>query len=128
MVPAVTTITGVGAVVALLLGKEDSVWTGVLFVFFFALSETGNVATWAIIGDFFGRKRFATLRGGISLVQAVVALPSATFAGWVYDRTSSYFRALVPVALFYLLASLPYWTLQRPRRPTVSQPVETKPL
>ena len=33
-----------------------------------------------------------------------------------------------PVALFYLLASLPYWTLQRPRRPTVSQPVETKPL
>ena len=56
MVPAVTTITGVGAVVALLLGKEDSVWTGVLFVFFFALSETGNVATWAIIGDFFGRK------------------------------------------------------------------------
>ncbi len=110
---------------ALLLGKEGSVWTGVLFVFFFALSETGNVATWAIIGDFFGRKRFATLRGGISLVQAVVALPSATFAGWVYDRTMSYRGALIPVAFFYILASLLYWTLKRPRRPTVGQPVDT---
>jgi hypothetical protein len=37
-------------------------------------------------------------------------------AGWIYDRTSSYSQALLPVMGAYLLSMLLYWTLRRPSR------------
>ena len=118
-VPALAMLAGVCAVATLLFGKEGSVWTGVLFVVLYALAESGNTVSWAIVGDFFGRQNFATIRGGISLIHMPIALPAPTFAGWVFDRTLSYQRALLPVVGFYLLASLLYWTLHSPRKPSL---------
>ena len=118
-VPALASLAGIAAVVALLVGKEGSVWTGVLFVLLFALAEAGNIVGWALTGDFFGRRNFATLRGSISMATSPISLPAPTFLGWVFDRTGSYSRALIPVAGFYLLAFFLYMFLRRPRRPVV---------
>jgi sugar phosphate permease len=118
-VPALCAFAGVGAAVVLLLGKEGSVWTVVMFVFLFAMAESGNLPSWALIGHFFGRQYFATIRGTLSLFQSLISLPAPVFAGLVFDRTSSYTLALGPMAGFYLLAGLLYWMLRSPKRPMV---------
>lgn len=120
-VPALAALAGVATVALLLLGRQGSVWTGVLFVVLFALAESANTVSWAITGHFFGRKNFATLRGGVELTQSLLSVPGPVLAGWFYDRDSSYTRILLPIAGSYLLASALYWTLRRPgklaRRP-----------
>ena len=122
-VPALTMLAGVATVSVLLYGTSGSVWTGVLFVVLFALAESGNTVSWAIVGDFFGRRNFGTIRGAVSFIHMPLSLPAPTIGGLVFDRTGSYSRALVPALAFYLLASLLYWTLRRPRKPTQPQPV-----
>jgi sugar phosphate permease len=122
-VPALTMLVGVATVSVLLWGTPGSVWTGVLFVVLFALAESGNTVSWAIVGDFFGRRNFGTIRGAVSFIHMPLSLPAPTIGGLVFDRTGSYSRALLPALAFYLLASLLYWTLRRPRTPSKPQPV-----
>jgi hypothetical protein len=92
--------------------------TGLLFAFLFALAETGNSSGWAVIGDFFGRNSYASIRGAISFVQSAVSLPAPVMAGWVYDNTQSYEMALIPVLACYVMTFLLFWSLQRPKDPT----------
>jgi hypothetical protein len=54
-----------------------------------------NSITWALVGDFFGRKSFATIRGWIGMIQSFATMPAAVFTGCVYDQTQSYSAALV---------------------------------
>ncbi len=115
-VPGLTMLAGVGAVSMLLFGPSGRISTGVFFVLLFALAESGNTVSWAILGDFFGRRHFGTIRGGISFVHMPLSLPSPTIAGWVFDRWGSYSRALMPALGFYVLAAFLYWTLRRPRK------------
>ena len=80
-VPALSAFAGVGAVAILLYAPDGKLWTGALFVFFFAMAEAGNLAGWALIGTFFGRRNFATIRGSVSLFQSMISLPSPGFRG-----------------------------------------------
>jgi nitrate/nitrite transporter NarK len=116
-VPALAALAGVGTAAVLFLGPQGSIWTGVLFVVLFALTESANTVSWAITGHFFGRKNFATLRGGVELIQSLLSVPGPVLAGWIFDRNSSYTRVLLPIVGFYLLASVLYWTLRRPAKP-----------
>ncbi len=118
-VSALSALAGIGGIVALLIPGDDWVVNGLMFVFFFALAETGNSPGWAAIGDFFGRSRYATIRGSVSLVQSAFSLPAPVVAGWVYDTTESYYLALLPVGVSYLLSFLLWWTLRRPAQPPV---------
>ncbi len=87
----------------------------------FAFGESGNLVSWGLIGDFYGRRNFATLRGTTSMIQSFLSLPAATWLGWVFDTTGSYSIALMPLAMAYGLAFFLYWGLHRPRR---TAPVE----
>jgi len=118
-VSALSALGGIGGIVALLIPGDDWVINGLGFVFFFALAETGNSPGWAAIGDFFGRSRYATIRGYISLVQSAFSLPAPVVAGWVYDTTQSYYLALLPVGFSYLVSFVLWWTLRRPAQPPV---------
>jgi len=116
-VSALAAMAGVGAVTVLLLPENDLLGllgTGVLFALLFALAETGNSPGWAVIGQFFGRRSYATIRGSVSFVQSAVSLPAPVLAGWVYDTTQSYQLALLPVAGAYLTAALLFWVLRNP--------------
>ena len=117
-VPALTMLAGVAAVFTLLYGTSGSVWTGVLFVVLFAVAESGNTVSWAIVGDFFGRRNFGTIRGALSFIHMPLSLPAPTIGGLVFDRTASYTWAVAPMAGAYLLAALLYWMLRSPKRPT----------
>src|SRR5687768_7290338 len=108
-VAGLSAASGVGAVAILLFGEQSWLGVGLLFAFLFALAETGNSAGWATIGDFFGREKYATIRGGVGMVQSAVSLPAPVLAGFIYDSTESYQLALIPVAVSYAIAFVLFW-------------------
>jgi sugar phosphate permease len=114
-VPGFSALAGVGAVIVLLLPQQGWVLTGLLFVFLFALAETGNSSGWAVIGDFFGRSKYASIRGAVSMIHNAISLPAPVVAGFVFDQTQSYQLALLPVAASYTVAFVLFWFLRRPQ-------------
>jgi MFS family permease len=89
-----------------------------LFALLFSFGDGINSVTWALVGDFFGRTHFATIRGWISMLQSVASIPAAVFTGWIYDQTQSYTYALLPFMICYGGAGLILWRLPHPERPT----------
>ncbi len=112
--PMITCIIGVAALGVLAFGPSGPIGTSLAFVFLFALAEAGNLVSWAIIGQFFGRSRFATLRGSISMVANPMSLVAPVFLGWVFDQTGSYYWALLPMTVSFAIASLLYGLLRPP--------------
>lgn len=60
---------------------------------------------WALIGDFFGRKSFGTLRGIMGIGNGLGTFFSPIYAGWVFDSTGSYSPALRTFLIIHLLAA-----------------------
>jgi MFS family permease len=107
-----------GAVGLLVLLQSDgTVWHLVIFAVLYAFGEGINSVTWALVGDFFGRRSFATIRGWISMLQSIASMPGAVFTGWIYDQTQSYTWALLPFVVSYCVAGVILWRLQPPGRP-----------
>ncbi len=99
----------------------DGLVTGVLFVLFFALAQGSNAITWALVGQYFGRAKFASLRGGMSLIQSIMSFGTPIAAGWVFDITGSYDYALIGVGLSYFMSAIIFWLLRTPTRPTSAE-------
>ena len=87
------------------------------FALLLALSESANSLNWAIMGEFFGRRSFATLRGWQHLPDQLMSMWTAVWMGLIFDHTGSYFWALFPLMGILGLACLTYIILPRPRRP-----------
>jgi MFS family permease len=102
---------------AVLAYGSGAMWALVLFAILFSFGDGINSVTWALVGDYFGRRHFATIRGWISMLQSVASIPGAVFTGWVYDRTESYTYALLPFVVAYGLAGLILCRLPAPERP-----------
>ena len=94
-----------------------SFWHLIVFAILFSFGDAINSVTWALVGDFFGRRQFATIRGWIGMLQSLVSMPAAVFTGWVYDQTQSYTYVLVPFMVLYGLAALVLLQASRPKRP-----------
>ena len=89
----------------------------VLFVVLFSFADGINSITWALLGDLFGRKHFASIRGWVGMIQSFASMPAAVFTGWVYDQTHSYMYALLPFLALYGLAALFLWKVSPPQQP-----------
>jgi MFS family permease len=61
---------------------------------------------WALIGEFFGRRSFGTLRGIIGMGTGVGTFISPIYAGWIFDRTASYVIVLANFAIILTVASV----------------------
>ncbi len=99
----------------ILLYSEGSLWHMALFVSLFAFADGINSVTWALVGDCFGRKNFATIRGWIGMTQSLATMPAAVFTGWVYDQTHSYASVLLPFIIIYVLAAVALWRVTPPQ-------------
>jgi MFS family permease len=109
----------VGALsMAMLLNQSGHIWQLVLSVLLLAVSESANPLNWAIMGDFFGRRAFATLRGWQHLPDQLMSMSTPVWMGWIFDHTGSYYWSLLPLAVIYGLSAGVYWTLPRPKVPT----------
>ena len=113
---AVAMVVGALSMVALL-NHSGAIWQAVLFVVLLAGSETANPLAWAIMGDFFGRRSYATLRGWQHLPDQLMSMSTPVWMGLVFDYTGSYFWSLVPLAIIYALAAGSYWVIPRPKPP-----------
>ena len=109
---------------ALLLDGGGSLWKLALFSLMLAFAESANPLNWAIMGDFFGRRAFATLRGWQHLPDQFMSMSTPVWMGLIFDRTGSYFWALVPLSAIYALSAISYLALPQPRLPARLRPRE----
>ena len=97
------------------LAYSDSLWTIYLFSVLFSYGEGGSPTDYSIIGEYFGRRSFATLRGLVTTF-TTVAIFSPVYAGWIFDKTQDYtdvLYACVGIAVFAIFILL---FLKRPRK------------
>ena len=109
-------VTGGLAMVALMLGSGH-LWELTIFVMLLALTDAVTPLNWAILADSFGRTSYPTLYGWLQTPNQLMSMGTPVFVGWIFDRTDSYFWALVPFAIVYVLAAALYWNLPRPETP-----------
>ena len=91
------------------------VWATFGFVVLFAIGESIGPASWSVIGDQFGRRNFATIRGvitGFGLVGVVTPI----YVGWMFDTTQSYTWALMTLAALAGVAAVLYGVIGPWRR------------
>ena len=91
-----------------------------LFLFPVGLAITAGTIplNWALIGDFFGRRSYGTLRGIMGVGYGMGTFASPIYAGWIFDWAGSYEYALLTFIIAHLLAALIFAILYfRSRRP-----------
>jgi MFS family permease len=106
-----------GLALTLLLNRSGELWQLGIFAIMMAFAESANPLNWAIMGDFFGRRAFATLRGWQHLPDQLMSMWTSVWMGLIFDHTGSYYWALLPLASIYTLAAIGYWVIPRPRPP-----------
>jgi MFS family permease len=100
-----------------LVNGSGNIWQVVAFVVLLAFSETANPLAWAIMGDYFGRRSYATLRGWQHLPDQFMSMSTPVWMGVIFDHTDSFKWALVPLVIIYGLAAIFYWVIPNPRTP-----------
>jgi len=106
---------GAGAVAILAYGDgEWALWT---FTILFTFVEALFPVSWATVGDYFGRKHFATIRGSMSFFYLWGPALGPVITGYVYDRHQSYAPLMNAYIAIALVAGLLYASLRQPKLP-----------
>ena len=121
------------ALAFLYFGSWDAGAVGILLIAAFIVLEGfgdgAGIIVWAALGDYYGRDRFATLRGYITFSHSWALVASPVYVGWVFDHFGSYDWAIIPAAVCAGAASLCFLLVRRPpqlttadeARPAISQ-------
>ncbi len=112
---------GVGALGHAALLLLDSDVGTVTFLSAVAVVQGGSAVFWIMVGDYFGRSRFASLMGLLLLLRGVGAFFPAVVAG-LLERMGHYEISLIIYILVYAAAGLALWFAGRPSLPL---PIET---
>ena len=92
------------------------------FIYFFPVAFAITMGTaplnWALIGDFFGRRTYGTLRGIMGIGYGTATFISPIYAGWIFDRTESYSLVLITFSIIFLVTAALFAILRHPSPPT----------
>jgi len=92
-----------------------------IFVALFSVVESTFPVNWSTVGEYFGRKHFAKIRGSMSFVSTWGSVIGPVLAGTIYDRTRSYEIMIWSCAVLLLVTSVLYALVKKPLPPaTVS--------
>jgi MFS family permease len=91
----------------------DSLWLLCLFTVFFAAVETTFPLGWAVVGDLFGRKHYAQIRGYMTLFYTWGGVIGPVVAGAIFDRWKTYEPLLWSLVAVYILAGLFFASLNQ---------------
>lgn len=94
------------ALSVILLVQSDALWALWSFTILFTAIDASFPIVWATIGDFFGRKYFATIRGSMAFFYTWGGVIGPVIAGALYDRTESYVATLWGISGLLLLGAL----------------------
>ncbi len=95
-----------------LLTMVDGTWPIFGAMLLFAGSEAGSSLNWALVGDLFGRRNFATIRGMLAPLYNTALFVTPVATGWVFDETGSYRISLLVGAVVMLLAAFTFLQLK----------------
>ena len=113
-VVSVVLILQVAALIVLM--SADTIFELYLFIVLWAAAYGAGILNWAIVGDYFGRARFATLRGVMGLFYSGGAVVGPVYAGWVFDRDVNYTEAVTVFLLVTVLSVVVFWFCNPPKR------------
>ena len=109
---AMCMVVATGAILVLIYGQGE--WSLWLFVSLFPVTESVFPVGWATVGDFYGRKHFAKIRGTMSFFYMWGSVVGPVVAGAIYDRSQSYGPMLPVMVVLFLLAAILYAVLVKP--------------
>ena len=97
-------VIAAGGLLSLIWGH--GVWPLWLFTLLFTAIDASFPIVWATIGDFFGRKSFATIRGTMSFFYTWGSVVGPVIAGALFDREQNYFSTLWGLTTMMLLGAI----------------------
>ena len=106
-----------GAVSLLSLLWINSIYGILLFVLCLAIVEGVTSVNWIMLGDYFGRGRFASLMGFMSVFHNIGLVITPIYAGWIKDTTGSYDLVLATLAPLFVLSAFAFAMSTRPAPP-----------
>ena len=106
-----------GTLGVLLLQFSQSTWQLYIVVGLVTFSESVGTLAWSLLGEFFGRTRFATLRGTMTFIQGAANFIGPVYAGIVVDRTGNYDEALTVFAIASAICAMVYFLMRPPALP-----------
>ena len=109
-------------VAVLVIAVAENLYMAYLFAVLYGIGFGGRVPLLtAIRGDYFGRKAFATIMGLSQFPKNIAMMGAPLFAGFMFDRTGSYF---VPFTAFAVLNLLGGSLMVFVRKPKAAGPVQ----
>lgn len=106
---------GAGAVALLLLNHAEPGWEIWMVVVFLTIGESVGPLSWALIGDFFGRQHYATIRGAMTAFTGIAGAVVPVVAGMIFDTTQSYEMVLWITSALFALSAAVFAVLRPPR-------------
>jgi MFS family permease len=106
-----------GALAIVFLAYGDAPWSPWAFILLITFVEAIFPVSWATVGDFFGRKSFATIRGTMSFFYLWGPALGPVITGAVYDRHQSYAPLMTAYIVTFLIAAGLYALLTKPPIP-----------
>ena len=92
-----------------------------LFVVVYGIAYGGAIPVFmAIVGEYFGRKNFAAIRGWMQLFHIPATVLGPIYAGWIYDTTDSYQIAFMSFMVALILGTAFLFIARRPPRPAAA--------
>ena len=107
-----TFLYSASALSLLLITLVEGTWPIFLAMLLFVGSEAGSSLNWAIIGDLFGRARYATIRGMMAPIYNMALIVAPVAAGYTFDRLGTYQPVLITGTVLMIIASLVFLSLQ----------------
>jgi sugar phosphate permease len=105
----------IGAASIFFLAYGEGEWALWVFTLLFTFMEAIFPVGWATVGDFFGRKSFATIRGTMSFFYLWGPALGPVISGAVYDRYQSYAPLMSAFIALSLVSGLLYMSLRKPK-------------
>ena len=105
------------AVGILMLSRVETIEQVYISLVVFALGYGGAIPLfWAIRGEYFGRKNFATISGLMQLFLMIPTMIGPILAGYTYDVTGSYYQAFILFVILYLFGIVILYFAKPPAR------------
>ena len=89
----------------------------IVFILGLAIVEGITSVNWIMVGDYFGRSRFASLMGAMSIFHNIGMFIAPIYAGWIRDTTGSYEIVLATFAPTFVLSAVMFALAGRPTLP-----------
>ncbi len=95
--------------------SSSQFWQLLVFILLYTVAYSTSVVAWAFAGELLGRKAFATLLGGITMMYSFTSATTPILVGWIFDSTGSFLGALLLLAILFIVAGLLFWKIPRPK-------------